>query len=320
MDGILSLFISTIYAAESFLNPMTAQERLEALRAKQQVRTQQTTQRFGDLAAMGNPTGAGQVLGEQTEDDPPIVLEPTFITEPEPTPKKKKPPVVQTRKANKSAVTIALLGDSMMDTLGPDAPALKSILSRTFPGTAFTIKNYGVGGTNIEYGIQRITNAYSYLGNGIPSLSSIQPDIVVIESFGYNPFSFDEGAIDKHWLSLSTAVDTIRKNVPGAKIIIGSTIAPNWDVFGDGAPGLSFAAEDKRRRVAVIKQYLENAVKFAQSQHLPLADAYHSSMDGSGNGKLAYINPGDHIHYSDAGRALFSQKIASAIISNKLLE
>jgi lysophospholipase L1-like esterase len=208
----------------------------------------------------------------------------------------------------------------MMDTMGPDAPALKSLLTKTFPGTQFTIKNYGVGGTNIDYGIERITNAYTYLGNSIPALSSIRPDIVVIESFGYNPFSFDTGAIDKHWLSLAKAVDTVKATIPNVRIVIGSTIAPNWNVFGDGAPGVAFGAEDKKQRVENIKRYLENAVKFAKSQNLPLADAYHPSLDSSGNGKLTYINPGDHIHYSDAGRQLFAQKITSAIVSNRLLE
>jgi len=121
-------------------------------------------------------------------------------------------------------------------------------------------------------------------------------------------------------LSLATAVDTLRKTVPGVKIVIGATIAPNWNVFGDGAPGVSFAAEDKRRRVENIKLYLDNAVKFAKSQGLPLANAFHPYLDASGNGKLAYINPGDHIHYSDAGRSFFAGKIAGAIINNRLLE
>jgi len=272
---------------------------------------------FGELTTSTNQNP--QVLGDST--DKPIVLPPTFINPP----KKKsgaKPQTapISTRRANKSAVTIALLGDSMMDTMGPDAPALKDILSKTFPGTQFTIKNYGVGGTNIDYGIERITNAYTYLGNSIPALSSIRPDIVVIESFGYNPFSFDIGAIDKHWLALAKAVDTVRATIPNVRIVIGSTIAPNWNVFGDGAPGVAFGAEDKKQRVANIKRYLENAVKFAKSQNLPLADAYHPSLDSSGNGKLTYINPGDHIHYSDAGRQLFAQKITGAIVSNRLLE
>ena len=208
----------------------------------------------------------------------------------------------------------------MIDTLGQEAPHLKGKLSAMYPGVTFTIKNFGVGGTNIEYGIQRLRNSYAYLGVQVPSVVSTKPDLVVVESFGYNPFSFDTGALDKHWLSLATIVDIIHSSLPGTKILIASTIAPNRDTFGDGAPGLSFAKEDKIKRTDNIKRYLENAIKFARGEHLPLADAYHASLDGSGNGKLQYINGGDHIHYSDAGRALFAQKVSEAIFSYNLLK
>ena len=69
-----------------------------------------------------------------------------------------------------------------------------------------------------------------------------------------------------------------------------------------------------------IKKYIESTIAFAKSQNIPLADAYHPSLDNTGNGKLTYINGGDHIHYSDAGRSLFSRIIADTILSNKLLE
>jgi hypothetical protein len=309
MELFLSLLVTTVYAAESFLSPvpddvLTAFH-MDKITSVQTI--QKPSQSFGDIS-LPTPTPTPEILEITIEPTPPPVVAPSPTPQPE------------TRRAKKSAVTIALLGDSMMDTMGPDAPALKSLLSKTYPGTEFTIKNYGVGGTNIEYGIERITNGYTYLGNPIPALSSIQPDIVVVESFGYNPFPFDEGAMDKHWLSMAKVVDTLHSSIPGVKIVIGSTIAPNWNVFGDGAAGIAFASLDKQQRVANIKKYLDNAVKFAKSQNLPLADAYHTSMDASGNGKLAYINPGDHIHYSDAGRVLFAVKILGAIVTNRLLE
>ena len=208
----------------------------------------------------------------------------------------------------------------MIDTLGPDVPALKSKLSSLYPGVAFQLLNYGVGGTNIDYGLERITNSYSYLGEQKLSLVSQKPDIVVIESFGYNPYPFDEGALERHWLALAAVVDTLKANLPGVKIVIAVTIAPDAKTFGDGAAGVSFSAEDKWKRVDVIKKYLDNAVKFARSQGLPLADAFHTSLGSDGKGKETYINQGDHIHYSDAGRQLFARVVANAIISHKLLE
>jgi len=237
-----------------------------------------------------------------------IVAIPTPTSVPTPQPS----PPATAGAAKKKSYTIAFLGDSMIDTMGPGLPAVNNTLSTTYPTANFTLVNYGVGGTNIDYGIERITNGYTYLGNQIPSLTSTHPDIVVVESFAYNPFPVATG-IDRHWMALAKAVDTIRQNLPGAKIIIAASIAPNSTAFGDGAAGLAFSAQDKIERTTVIKQYLDSTVKFAASQHLPLADAYHASLNSSGDGILTYINGGDHIHYSDAGRVLFAQKIVAAI-------
>lgn len=219
----------------------------------------------------------------------------------------------------KSGYTIALLGDSMIDTLGSDLPELRTTLRELYPGVNFRLLNYGVGATNLDYGIERLTNGYTYLGRNFPSLISQNPDLLIIESFGYNPLSLDRDTINDHWLKLVEAVNLIKQQLPQTKIVITSTIAPNAQTFGNGA-GLAFSGRDKESRVAVIKSYLENAIRFAKSQKLPFADAFHPSLDSNGNGKLSYINPVDNIHYSAAGRQFFSQKIAEAITTNRLLE
>lgn len=294
MQFLLTLFAASVFAAETVLSPLAD----DAL--AQSVQTPTVT--FGQLTTSFVP--AGDVLGATTE------AAPTPTPTPTPTP----------RPTRKKSFTIALLGDSMIDTLGPDVPALKSKLSSPYPGISFQLLNYGVGGTNIDYGLERITNGYTYLGEQKPSLASQNPDIVVVESFGYNPYPSEAGSLERHWLALAKIADTIKANLPATNIIIAATIAPDAKTFGDGAPGVSFSADDKRQRVDTIKKYLDNAVKFAQSQHLPLADAFHASLGSDGNGREVYINQGDHIHYSDAGRALMAQKIADAITANRLLE
>ena len=198
--------------------------------------------------------------------------------------------------------TIAFLGDSMIDTMGPGLPAVQNNLTHLYPSTHFTLLNYGVGATNIDYGIERITSDYTYLGNHIPSLASTHPDIVVLESFAYNPFP-NENGVDRHWLALAHAVDTIHATIPGAKIIIAATIAPHKS---------DLISPDHKN---VIQSYLESTIAFAKSQHLPLADAYHASLDANGDGILSYINSGDHIHYSDSGRALFAKIVVNALQS-----
>ena len=300
MQFLLSLFAATVLAAETVLSPLAD----DALVAPPQA----PTVSFGQLTtSVVPPQPEGQVLGA-------VVEEPAQVTPLQGVTLQAAPAT------KKNHYTIALLGDSMVDTLGPDFPALKDKLRALSPATSFTILNFGVGGTNIDYGLERVTNSYTYLSNPVPSVVSQRPDIVVVESFGYNPYSFDEGAIDKHWLAMAKVVDILKANIPGVKIVIAATIAPDAATFGDGAPGVAFAAQDKWERVDVIKKYLDNAVKFAASQKLPLADAFHPSLDGDGNGKDVYINAGDHIHYSDAGRALVAQKIADTIVANKLLE
>ena len=103
----------------------------------------------------------------------------------------------------------------MIDTMGPGLPAVQTQLTNRYSSTNFTLLNYGVGATNLEYGIERITNGYNYLGNQIPSLASTRPDIVVLESFAYNPFPDADGGVTRHWLALSHAVDALKHTIPG---------------------------------------------------------------------------------------------------------
>lgn len=281
--NLLSLFAFAVYAAGTIISPIPDNTPITTPAPVK------PTVSFGQITS---------VLGVTTE------ITPT----PQPSP---TPVLMQT---NKKSYTIAFLGDSMIDTMGAGLPAVQTDLKKIYASTNFTLLNYGVGATNIDYGIQRITENYTYLGKQIPSLASTHPDIVVLESFAYNPFPVANG-IDRHWLALARAVDTINATIPGAKIIIAATIAPNSTVFGDGAAGLSFSPQDKIDRTTVIKQYLDSTVKFAASQHLPLADVYHASLNGNGDGILTYINGGDHIHYSDAGRALFAKILANTLQS-----
>jgi len=210
----------------------------------------------------------------------------------------------------------------MIDTLGPVGSKLAQKLNTIYPNATFSVINHGVGAENIDSGLRRLTNDYVYLGLGGNAVVSEHPDIVVIESFGYNPLPISDinDALTTHWLRLAAMVDTIHVQLPDAKIVIAATIAPNWDFFGNGAPNIAFSAEEKRLRVETIKKYIENAIAFAKTQNIPLADAYNESMDIHGNGFIEYINSEDHIHYSDIGRTFFSEIIANSIISNRLLE
>lgn len=307
MEFVLSLFATAVFAAEMVLSPLADMVQF----GPPPTPVPQPKISFGTIINTFIPLS--------TEASPAAILGATIAT-PSAEPIAAPAPTPITYQTRQKHYAIALLGDSMIDTLGADAPHLKRKLLALFPQTTFTILNYGVGATNIDAGFTRLTTGYSYLGEDKPALLSQSPDIIIVESFGYNPYPFEAGALDKHWLALASIVDTLKTRLPAVKVIIAATIAPNSQLFADGATGLNFTPEQKRSHTDTIKEYLDSTVKFAQSQDLPLADAYHPSLMANGDGNVLYINGGDHIHYSDAGRDLFAQKVIDTIIHNKLLE
>jgi len=204
--------------------------------------------------------------------------------------------------------TIALLGDSMIQTLGNDLSALKSALAQYFPNRVFSLLNLGQGSQNIEYGIS----------HELPLALNAKADIIVVESFAYNNFGNSDNGINRHWLDLGAITTSIRQHLPSAKIIIAATIAPNSVTFGNGIADIHFTALEKIEKTSTIKLYLQNAVNFATSQGFPLADAYHLSMS-NGQGLKEFISPVDNLHPSILGARLFSDIIADTIAKNNLL-
>lgn len=215
-------------------------------------------------------------------------------------------------------ITIAVIGDSMTDLMGPNLPYLKTALQKYYPQVQFNLLNYGVGAENIEKGLKRIKKEYTYQGRHYPALVSINPDIVVIESFAYNPFRDSTGELDRHWSALVKIVDFIKSNTR-AKIIILATIAPTKEKFGQGPNGVNWLKDLAWQHANRIGQYLENTVRFAQSANLPLVDVYHQTLLPNGGGNLAYINPGDHIHQNEAGNKLIAKLLAEKIFQLNLI-
>lgn len=211
----------------------------------------------------------------------------------------------------KNTYTVAVLGDSMIDTLGPDLPDLKSELAGRFPGTTFKLLNYGAGATDMDRGVERLTNDYTYLGVAKKALLSTNPDIVVVESFAYNHWGNTQSDLDRQWLTITKIIDTVKRHNPQIQIVLASTLAPHCPTYTDGSANLP--PERKYAQCATVKNYLQNVVNFATSQNYPLANVYHASLKGK-DGDPKYINQGDHIHPSDEGKKLFAQKVAEAIV------
>ncbi len=216
-------------------------------------------------------------------------------------------------------ITIAVLGDSMIDSLGAGIPDLETSLSQYFPQKKFNIINYGVGASDLEYALYRLRNNYRYLDTVHPSLLSLKPDIIVIESFAYNNFGNTQDGFDRQWLALGAITTEIKTNLPKTKIILASTIAPQSSSFAVGS-GTTYTAMEKIEKTKTIKLYQKNLINFATSQKFPLADAFTPSLNSKNEGLSQLINDKDHLHPSTLGSQFFCDTLAKTIFDQGLLD
>lgn len=216
-------------------------------------------------------------------------------------------------------ITIVVLGDSMIDTLGKDIPSLQIALQKYYPNTKFNIINYGVGASNLQYALFRLTHDYRYLDGEYPSIISLNPDILIVESFAYNNYGNSQAGIDKQWLQLGELTTTVKEKLPHAKIVLAATIAPNSITFGNGIKDHYFNSMEKQEKANTIKLYLQNLVNFATSQNFPLANAYHPSLVNN-DGNKNFISAIDNLHPSVYGGQLFCNLLAKTIFDHKLVE
>lgn len=257
----------------------------------------------------------GSVLGLSTSN---TIASPT--PSPSTTPKVTTPAPTQAPTSiggNGQLTTIALLGDSMIDTLNLDH--LQSSLQQYFPNRKFEIFDYGVGSSDIEYALYRLKNDYRYQGQLHKALLSLKPDIIVIESFAYNNFGNTQDGFNRQWLALGAITTEIKNNLPDTKILLTSTIAPQSSHFANGS-GTTYTAIEKIEKTSTIKLYLQKLNNFASSQGFPLADAYTPSLDSKGQGLTDLISSSDHIHPSELGSQFFSDIISRALFEEKLLD
>ena len=240
------------------------------------------------------------------------------VDQPETTPAPDTPVQIGDIKDNpvKRTITIAILGDSMVDTLGKNLPDLKDLLTNTYPEFTFNLLNFGQGSTDLESGLKRLTEGTLYMNNYMSPVLSNKPDILIIESFAYNHWTNSPSDLDRQWVTYAKMIDTVREKSPDTRVIFAATIAPNSARYGDGK--LNWSTAMKRDAAATTQAYLENLVKFTASQKAILADAYHPSLTSAGEGNLVYIDASDHLHPSQAGARLFSEKIVETIKMNQL--
>lgn len=250
-----------------------------------------------------------QVLSEKTVVDQPSpsnlpttnyplpTTNPTFTPSPSPKPKK-------------STYTIAVIGDSMVDTMGEDLSYLRESLAARYSKTSFNLYNYGIGGQNVQQGLDRINQSFTYQTRTYPPITQINADIIIVTSFAYNPFSPHNR--DQHWLTLTEFVNQTKQT--GTAVYMLAEIAPVRTGFGDGPGGINWPAELAGQQAENIRQQLENAVNLASSLQLPLINAYQKSLIDGKFGDRVYVSAHDGIHPSVEGHLLMAGLIAQTIV------
>lgn len=221
-------------------------------------------------------------------------------------------------------IRIVATGDSMTQTAGDGCPALTTELARKYPDKKFEIINQGVGGTRAGYGLWRMTNEYEVDKKKFSPLVSLNPDIVILESFAYNNATDgllnDEGLIhfrDMHY----KMVETIREKTD-AVIIFVVTIAPDVNHFIENVPCFYNTPKSILKSMAEERmRYLEEAIKIAGELELPLVNVYAATLAAQADGTplSTFINPEDCIHPNEKGHELTAHLIVEVMKEHNLI-
>lgn len=225
-----------------------------------------------------------------------------------------KPPTIPVKR---SYLTV-LVGDSMTYALGLNANELRLDLIKLYPTHEFVNYNYGFPSTNILTLADRLNKSTTSLGSNFPPILTQGFDLMIIESFAYNPlsqFPVDEG-VKKYTETLDAAVREIMQKHPESVIALMTPIAPNKENFAKNAYKLDQATRTTwvNERIA----YINAMIAYAKDKNIPLIDVYAKSQTANGDGDLKYINSDDYIHPSKLGVKLMSDTISQFIFENKI--
>lgn len=254
------------------------------------------------------PTNVIALDSRETSDDKPSILGIFFI----PTPTLYIPtPTIQTYSTPKSSYRIAVIGDSMVDTMGERMEYLEHALKARYPRTQFELYNYGRGSERVSDGLKRIDNHFANNDRRYDPLTSIHPDIIIVGSFAYNPY-FPPNA-SQHHQDLLTLVERMKQITPAVYQLI--EIAPLRTGFGTGPNGVNWDANTAYSHTGFILEQIDSAKQVAKELNIPLIDAFSPSVtkaDGSGRSDL--ISTDDRIHPSVAGHQFMAEIIAKKLV------
>jgi hypothetical protein len=234
-----------------------------------------------------------------------VTASPTPTATPTPSPKPTPLPI----KTSKSSYTIAVFGDSLVDTMGENLDFLDHALLTKYPNVKFKLYNYGIGSQNVEMGLARFHQPLVYKERNFPPIDQINADIIILGSFAYNPFSpYDK---ERHRQGLISLVEEAKKT--GSRVYLMAEIAPLKSGFGAGPNGVNWDEARANEQANNIVEQLLSAIGVASSQGVPLINVYSQSLLDGRFGRTIYVSDNDRIHPSAAGQTLTANIIVQTI-------
>ncbi len=258
---------------------------------------------------MPPPPASQSVLGTQNKPSPTPTVDSTVTPSPTPTPGIEQ--ILDT--PSKNIYRIAIIGDSMVDTMGEVLEYLEHDLKKKYPNTRFLLYNYGIGAQNASDGLARFSSRLDHQDRHYLPLTEIEADVIIVGSFAYNPFSPHDR--DRHWLTLTAIVQAAQRT--NASIYMLAEIAPLREDFGRGPRGVNWEAPTAVEHSGRIIEQLENAIGLSKSLKVPIIDAFTPSLEDNSpqkEGRAEYVNTDDGIHPSVRGHEFISDIISSQIL------
>lgn len=239
-----------------------------------------------------------------------VILSPTPTPTPSPSPSPSPRPSINPKPTpNKSSYIIAAFGDSMVDTMGENLDYLDKEMTAIYPTTKFKFYNFGVGSQNVVEAGKRFDSPLVYKDRNYPAISQINPDIIIISSFAYNPLSPYNKSV-----YLSGLKEVINKaKSTNAQIYLLAEIAPIRVGFGKGVGGVNWSDAQVQTHVGYIFQNLDGAVNLASQEKIPLINAYEKSQVDGKYGNKIYVGSHDGIHPSIEGEVFMAEIIAETL-------
>lgn len=222
----------------------------------------------------------------------------------------------------KSEYTIVMVGDSMTHALGPHGGEFNEYINEKYKShkIGILIDNYASGSTNILSIDKAMTTKTTYWDSTFEPLLSRKFDLILIESFGYNPlsqFPIAEG-LKKHDETLDETLTNLIKTHPEARIAFVATIAPNKAKYSQTV-NPETTSEDRKKLAEERESYIKNHIQYAKDHNIPIINIYEKSFTPAGDGNLEYINPDDYIHPSAVGVEFIGRELSNAIYDNQII-